>query len=240
MRNGKSSTTASFVATMRGLAAYERAPLVTDAYAERLVDGPFRLGLAVARRAPRMTGLAMRAAAILSGGKTRHLELRTRAIDDVLAEEAHAGASQLVILGAGLDARAWRLPSLEHATVFEVDHPATQRQKRARLDAEEGARVHYVAVDFERDRLNEALPRAGYDVASRATFLWEGVTMYLTEDAVRATLAAVASLAAKDSVIALTYHAPGLRFEGALARVAVRAIGEPFRLTMPPEPQKSR
>lgn len=235
MRSGKASATASFVAAMRGMAGYERAPLVTDEYAERLVDGPFRLGLALASRAPTAAALAMRAASIVSRGKIRHLELRTRAIDDVLSEEARHGATQLVILGAGLDARAHRLASLERTAVFEVDHPDTQRQKRSRLGGGAAERVKYVAVDFERDRLVDVLPRAGFDRTARSTFLWEGVTMYLTEAAVRATIAAVSELAAPSSAFAITYRAPGFRWEGALANVAVRVLGEPFRLVLPPE-----
>lgn len=237
MRSGRASATASFVATMRGLAGYERAPLVTDEFAPRLVDGPFRLGLAVAERLPTLTSLAMRTAALVSRGKIRHLELRTRAIDDALAEEARDGAPQLVILGAGLDARAHRLASLERTTIFEVDHPDTQREKRARLGEGSGrsAPLHYVSVDFERDRLVDELPRVGFDRLTRATFLWEGVTMYLTAIAAQATIRAVSALAAPGSAFALTYRAPGLRWEGALANVAVRALGEPFRLSFTPQ-----
>ncbi len=237
MRAGRASFTASFVATMRSLAGYERTPLVEDAWARSLVDGPFRVGLSVAERLPRTTSLAMRAASVVSRGKIRHLELRTRAIDDVVSAEAAAGAKQLVILGAGLDVRAHRLPALAGVTVFEVDHPDTQRAKRERLaalDPPSVERVRWVAVDFERDRLGDELDRAGFDRTARTTFLWEGVTMYLTEPAVMATIEAVAALAAPGSALALTYRAPGLRWEGVLADVAVRVVGEPFRLVFEP------
>jgi methyltransferase (TIGR00027 family) len=236
MRTGKPSTTASFVATMRGLAGHEREPIVTDPYARSLVGGPFRLGLMLADRVPRAAAVAMQAASLLSRGKIRHLELRTRAIDDVLAREATT-SPQLVILGAGLDARAHRMPELARTTVFEVDHPSTQAEKRARLASIAGAdpdRVRWVAVDFERDRLEDALLTSGFDRGVSATFLWEGVTMYLTRDAVEATLASVGAVAAVGSALAITYRSIDLHWEGVLANAAVRVVGEPFRLQLAP------
>lgn len=232
MRRGRPSSTASFVAVMRGLAEFERDSLVADPYAARLVGGPYRLGLSIAGRAPALTRWALGAASLLSRGKTRHLELRTKAIDDVIVADA---PRPLVILGAGLDARAHRLEALGDAPVFEVDHPDTQRYKRARLAGAPTARtVRYVPVDFERDDLERSLVDAGFDRSAPASFLWEGVTMYLTEPAVRSTLAALARLAAPGSTLAVTYHEPRFRVEGALAHVWVRGVGEPFRLRLTP------
>lgn len=103
---------------------------------------------------------------------------RTVAIDEAIVA---AAAPQLVILGAGLDGRAWRLPALAEATVFEVDHPDTQRDKRARIAALAPAArdIRFVAVDFTRDDLGRALEQAGHDPARPTTWLWEGVVMYL-------------------------------------------------------------
>lgn len=100
---------------------------------------------------------------------------------------------QVVILGAGLDMRAVRLaaPGLRF---FEVDHPATQANKRARLAAT-GApadRAAYVACDFETERFTDKLAASGFDRAAPAVILWEGVTPYLPEPAIRATLRAIA------------------------------------------------
>jgi methyltransferase (TIGR00027 family) len=104
----------------------------------------------------------------------------------------------MLILGAGYDARAYRLEALAEARVFEVDNPNTQVQKRERLrkisKADVGL-VIYVSLDFDRDSLRDALARASFDPQSRTLFLWEGVTNYLTEDGVNATLEFVGSVA---------------------------------------------
>ena len=110
---------------------------------------------------------------------------RTRLIDDWI-EESIGQAEQVVLLGAGFDTRAWRLAALDSVKVFEVDHPATAKVKRARLQAA-GAdlnRVIFVAVDFEIDDFEQRLRDAGFDSARRTIVVWEGVSQYLTGDAV--------------------------------------------------------
>src|SRR6266576_3103389 len=86
---------------------------------------------------------------------------RTIAIDDAVRKRH---SPQLVILGAGLDGRAWRMTELAGADVFEVDHPASQQDKRERAgDLRPLARsLRYVPVDFTRDRLDVALAAAGH------------------------------------------------------------------------------
>jgi methyltransferase (TIGR00027 family) len=116
---------------------------------------------------------------------------RTRFIDDAIASYLAEGGRQVVILGAGFDARAYRLPSLRDVTVFEVDQPDTQASKRRALGkslAVLPARVRFVATDFNQHGLESAMVAAGYRESVRTCFLWEGVTNYLTEDAVDATL----------------------------------------------------
>jgi methyltransferase (TIGR00027 family) len=87
---------------------------------------------------------------------------RTVAIDEVVRSHA---APQVVILGAGLDERAWRMQELAGATVFEVDHPASQRDKLRRLHGltPTAARVAHVAVDLASEPLGRGLEQAGYD-----------------------------------------------------------------------------
>ena len=97
----------------------------------------------------------------------------------------------MIILGAGFDTRAYRLPQLRGITVFEVDHPDTQASKRTTLRRALTAlpeHVRYVAVDFERGDLGATLTAAGYSESARTLFLWEGVTNYLTEEGVDATM----------------------------------------------------
>ena len=152
----------------------------------------------------------------LSLGLVEHLALRTLAIDRVVAASVAKGADQVVILGAGLDARAWRMDAMARAVVFEVDHPSTQRFKRERLgsrtSAGERARadVRFVEVDFERESLAARLAEAGHDVRRATTWIWEGVTPYLAPEATRATLAIVAVRSAPGSVLAVTYATPSM------------------------------
>lgn len=156
---------------------------------------------------------------------------RTVAIDDAVREAAHP---QLVILGAGLDGRAWRMPELRDVTVFEVDHPDTQRDKRARVSRLTPASgdIRFVPVDFTRDGLDDALAKAGHDGARPTTWLWEGVVMYLTPADVEATLAVVARRSVPGSRLALNYHAPTpMRW---IVGFVVRRLGEPLRSVFRP------
>ena len=117
---------------------------------------------------------------------------RTVGIDDA----ARAGAAtQVVILGAGLDGRAWRL-DVPGATFFEVDHPASQAEKRDRATELTGTPPTYVPVDFAHDVLTDALEAAGHRADQPTTWIWEGVVPYLTREEVAATVASVAARSA--------------------------------------------
>jgi methyltransferase (TIGR00027 family) len=154
------------------------------------------------------------------------IALRTTAIDAAVRDAIADGATQLVILGAGYDGRAWRMSELSGVKVYEVDHPATQGDKRthvAELPPTAGI-VSYVAIDFERESLDAALDRAGHDRAAVTCWIWEGVVMYLTRDAMRATLAAIAGRSAPGSTLIVNYHTV---HRGLLARLMFRLIGEP-------------
>jgi methyltransferase (TIGR00027 family) len=223
VREGKASFTASAVSAARGIAG-------VDPVAASLVDGT--LGALV------RLGNHPRARSIINFmalGLVDHAELRTRALDAVVQDGVAAGTRQLVVLGAGLDARAWRMPELQGVDVFEVDHPSTQAFKRARIGARHArARdVHFIAIDFERDRLDDVLARANHDPSAPTVWLWEGVTPYIARDATRATLAVVARRSAAGSRLAVTYATPEASPSGptivGLAKLGFRAIGEPLR-----------
>lgn len=165
---------------------------------------------------------------------------RTVAIDEALRERADG---QLVVLGAGLDTRAWRLAALAGTDVWEVDHPASQQDKRRRLaDAEVrpvARSVRFTPVDFAVDDLGAALAAAGHDAAAPTTWLWEGVVPYLTRDQVRATLAALTARSAPGSALVLNYQAPSAaatagRLLTRLLRNSITA-GEPWRSLWKPE-----
>lgn len=211
MRTGLPSFTAMIVAGARAAAD-------VDAVAERLVPQPFGALLHTLR--------GSRLARFFSAGLVDHLELRTRAIDDVVAG---AKARQLVVLGAGLDARAFRLEALSSTVVFEIDHPSTQAYKRARAAGltRTAREVRYVGVDFERDDLAERLESAQHDSALPTTWIWEGVTPYLTRSAVEGTLRVIAARSAQQSVLVMTYGTPDL---GTVPRALRPFVGPAFRL----------
>jgi methyltransferase (TIGR00027 family) len=122
---------------------------------------------------------------------------RKRCIDDKL-DDALGSIDSVVVLGAGMDTRAYRLARRSDIPVFEVDLPVNIERKKAAVQRAIGrvpASVHLVPLDFERDDLIGALTGCGYRPEARAFFIWEGVTQYLTEDAVRATLGALQATA---------------------------------------------
>jgi methyltransferase (TIGR00027 family) len=125
------------------------------------------------------------------------IAIRTRFAEEALATAVERGASQLVVLGAGLDTYAYRGAWRERVRIFEVDHPATQGWKRGRLiDANIPlpASLTFAPIDFERETLAGGLEAAGFDAAQQTFFTWLGVVPYLTEEAAWSTLRFIAGL----------------------------------------------
>lgn len=231
-----------WVAALRGLADLDDPAIVSDPLAADLLPFGYRSIVRAAERAPRVSRVVLRGVARASRNLSRHLAMRTRAIDDVVTSEALAGASQLVLLGAGFDARAFRLDALRDVTVFEIDHPDTQADKRAAIGhlAPRAREVRWAPIDFSKTRVDDVLARAGHDASKRTTFVWEGVTMYLASEAIDATLDAVARLAAPGSILAATYHDAAFNLESIPLTLMVRAAGEPFRTRMTPSDVRAR
>ena len=128
-------------------------------------------------------------------------------LDDVLREALADGVRSVVILGAGLDSRAYRLPSAAEARVFEVDHPSVLEMKTTRLRRHLGtvpSHVRFVPLDFETLDLATALAASGFDPGARTLFLWEGVSQYISRDALHDTLRFV-SRSAPGSRLAFSY-----------------------------------
>jgi methyltransferase (TIGR00027 family) len=134
----------------------------------------------------------------LLAGTRAQATCRSRFTEDQLALAAARGTAQYVILGAGLDSFACRSELAGRLRVFEVDHPATQQRKRALMAAAglaEPPTLTWVPVDFETGELTSSLIAAGLDPAAPAFVSWLGVTMYLTAEAIGATLASLSRLA---------------------------------------------
>ena len=142
-------------------------------------------------------------------GFAQAVHVRTRHIDAMFEESLASGATQVVILGAGLDSRAYRYGTrLAGARVFEVDFPPTQEYKKKRVKEVIGslpALVRYVPIDFTKDDLKTVLEAAGYDRGRKTIFVWEGVTFYIPEAAVDATLRFVSQHSGSGSRIVFDY-----------------------------------
>src|SRR5215468_1628160 len=134
---------------------------------------------------------------------------RTVAID---ADLRNAAAPQVVILGAGLDGRAWRMRELVTALVFEVDHPDSQQQKLQRIASltREAREVRFVPLDFRCGDLAQALEAAGHDPRVPTAWIWEGVVMYLNHDEIETTLSTVEARSASGSRLIVAYHQPAV------------------------------
>jgi methyltransferase (TIGR00027 family) len=226
MNADRPSRTAHLVALGRAVAdaGLSHVPDFQDPTARVFLDEKGKRNLAKTALAARESkgGIQFEAARVMAD----LIALRTAAIDTAVRDAIAGGATQLVILGAGYDGRAWRMPELAGMRVFEVDHPATQGEKRARLSQLPPATglVSFVSIDFERESLGDVLDRAGHDRSSPTCWIWEGVVMYLTHDAMRATLAGIARQSAPGSTLIVNYHTMLRRF---LMRLIFRLIGEP-------------
>jgi methyltransferase (TIGR00027 family) len=241
MRDDTPSRTAQWVAAARGLGR-----LLGDDV--RLADDPYGLAFSSSRVARLVDGHpGDRAAAIarVPGLSTWivYMQVRTRLIDDAVRAFAATGGRQVVVLGAGYDCRALRLPELAEAAVYEVDHPATQGHKLATL-AQLGVTTpaHTLAWDFETQPLDDlpgALAELGHEPGAPTLTIWEGVTMYLTEGAIDASLHAIASWSAPGSALAIDYLPKSRMTAHSLATRVVSAmvqrLGEPFKFGWDPE-----
>jgi len=167
---------------------------------------------------------------------------RTKFIDDATEAALRSGVAQVVILGAGFDARAYRIPSMARAVVFEVDHPSTSARKRQVLESVLGSlprHVRFVPIDFTTEVLSDVMTAAGYDPSSRTLFIWEGVTNYLTEAAVDGTLRWYANAGAGSTVLFTYVHRKVLdspeAFEGTEKLFAtLNAAGERWTFGLDP------
>ncbi len=227
MAAGRPSVTAFGAAALRAAhQLLDAPPVFEDPLALRIV-GP-RVAAAIVDE-PQRAGSPASLRALVS--------LRSRHAEQALADAVGRGVRQYVVLGAGLDTFAYRNPfAARRLRVFEVDHPATQRWKRARLaeaDIDVPASASFAPVDFERDTLADGLARAGFDADAPAFFSLLGVVVYLPRDAAMATLGWVARRA-PGSAIAFDYSVVAERLDPA-ARAArdamarrVAEAGEPW------------
>ena len=156
---------------------------------------------------------------------------RTVVIDDAVAAAVTAtSGAQAVLVGAGLDTRPWRLAALSDATVFSVDHPASQAdaQDRASGLVPVARRLVFIPVDLTTSRLDTALASGGHDCAAPTIWVWEGVVPYLARSDVETTVSALAGRSAPGSVLVVNYQTPSL--EATLGRRVAILAGRLFKI----------
>lgn len=244
MKKGEASQTAEYMAFCRAMESGRphRHWLLEDPFAIHFL----RPGL---RRAARISRIPVLGALIpwfmdrrIPGSRTSGVA-RTCLIDELLRRALLDGARQVVILGAGFDCRAYRIPGIRSATLFEVDHPATQAVKLAklrRLLSNLPEHVRFVPLDFDDQSLASALSASGFDPLSPTVFLWEGVTNYLTSKGVDSVLSYVCGTAAGSLLIFTYVHRGALDGSGLFADAAdlllqVKQLGEPWTFGLDPD-----
>jgi len=221
MKQHQASRTAEYMAFFRALESIRPNGLFADPFAANFLRPSLRRAVQCSRVPVLLELITRYADRRLPGARTSAVA-RTKLIDDVLLGALGRDMRQIVILGAGFDCRAYRFPQLAAATIFEVDHPSTLALKLNGLRKalpEIPGNVRFVKIDFNQQSLPEELMRAGFNLSSPAMFLWEGVTNYLTPDAVDAVLRYVATCQAGTQIVFTYIHSGALDgavfFEGA-------------------------
>lgn len=241
MKSGKASWTAEITAVFRATESIRpvRDRLLNDMYAYKFIRPSFQLllknrlcakfvlWLMIDRRFP---------------GASVTIGSRVRFVDDCLKNCIKDGIEQLVILGAGYDARSYRFDKLNERVVFEVDHPSTQTLKKKKVKDIFGIlprHVEYVPVDFEKDELISKLVGAGFNQNLKTLFLWEGVSKYLTTNAVNRLLTVVSDNSCKGSSIVFDYLFQSMIDRSSGSELAEKMLnfqakkGEPFIFGLP-------
>jgi methyltransferase (TIGR00027 family) len=203
----RSSKTAEQMALSRAIETRKvpQERICFDLYAERFLSGKYKLPLFTR---PLRYGVEKLIESLFAGHHY-YVIARTRYFDDFLQQRLSDSPEQLVILGAGYDSRAYRFADrLCKVTVFEVDHPATSAAKSLKVQNVLGDvknSVIYVPVDFNVEKLADKLRQSGYKDRCKTIFLWEGVTPYLSAEAVDEVLQFILSSGGFGSAVLFDY-----------------------------------
>jgi methyltransferase (TIGR00027 family) len=223
VEKGTPSRTALATSLMRALhTRTDSHPLIEDSWGDRLVPVEVREALPddLLIRNPGFPGVIT----------------RTRYTEDALHAAILNGITQYVLIGAGFDSFALRVPEYaRQIQIFEIDHPATQELKLRRIrecGITPAPTVHFIAANLAEQSVADTLARSSYRADRLSFFSWLGVTMYLTREANQATLKSIAGCAAPRSELAFTYTDEAAftsNSEGFMAlKERVAALGEPF------------
>lgn len=203
----KHSETAIFAALHRAIAnkVFENEKFGPDFLAECFLPSHFKFFI----RFKKVRANIRKKLDKLLPGLHEYMIARTAFFDTLFVNALKEKIPQIVLLGAGLDSRAYRFSNLNSATkIIELDIATTQNRKKkclrkARIDIPE--QVSFVPIDFNRESLKNVLEKAGYDNNRKTLFLWEGVSYYLQAESVDATLELVSRSSHKKNIIALDY-----------------------------------
>lgn len=202
--------TALAVAMARAHETVSETPLFTDPYAQMFLDAAAARGWR-----PPTGAMAQRIRAI-----GNYAAARTKWFDEFFLAAGAAGIRQSVILAAGLDARAWRLPWIHDSVVFEIDQPQVLQFKEEVLASHRVApKARHVAVPVDlRQDWPKALRDAGFDASEPTAWSVEGLLPYLPADAQDLLFERITELSARDSRIAVEAFSPGFFSEDHLAQ----------------------
>jgi len=202
------SSTAYGVASLRAVENLlpEDERLFNDPYSEKLLPPIYKFFVMI-MRPPILWNLLMNMREKSTPGVVGGILCRTLYIDDLLIKAIKEGIGAVVNLGAGADSRAFRIPGIENIQYFELDSPEVLKVKRSNINKKIGelpSNLSLVPIDFNSQDLGEELKKAGYDLSSKTFFIWEGVTQYISKEAIDNTLKYVAQ-APTGSKIVFTY-----------------------------------
>jgi methyltransferase (TIGR00027 family) len=223
MKVDKTSRTAQYMAFFRALETKRRAndKLFSDPFAIHFLDPSLRLAVRASNLPFFKTYLTRTIQKKIPGALSSGIA-RTKYIDDLLCSTIKSGVKQVIILGAGFDTRASRLEFLQSIPVIEIDHPNTSNYKmdiyRTRLKTLP-QNVTYCQIDFNKQSLEQLAEENKFNLLTRTSILWEGVTNYLTEDAIDKTFAFISKFPSGSFAIFTYVHKqildnPGLFFGG--------------------------
>ena len=234
MKAGRVSRTAEAAAALRANHHQNSSnPVFSDEYAYAMTNARWRLLLnnSMFRKVLNTTPVNQ------SFGKlTAQVVARSRYAEDKLLEAIANGIQQYILVGAGLDSFVLRMaeqyPELK---IFEVDHPDTQKIKIHKLKklGTIPSNVAFVSIDFEKEKLSDALLRSSYDTKAPAFFSWLGTTHYLNPETTLATLQNIASIASSNSELVMDYSIDYRALEG-IERIGSFAITQFTRLLNEP------
>ena len=246
MKAEQSSRTAETAAAVRASHLLDDGP--------RVFEDPFALELTSPRFRRIAKSLVLRWVIRTLLGEvskmTGQVLVRSRYAEDLLERAVSAGVTQYVLVGAGFDSFALRCPDLVSVlSIFELDHPATQRTKLQRLSElgiEIPKNLQFVPINFEEESISTALGQTSYASNQKTFFSWLGTVPYLTEESIISTLKSIASICESGSEIVFDFMAP-IEYASAQDRTALNKLlrytarkGEPLITFLDPEPFLAR